>query len=272
MGSTFVAAIYDPASGTTDEIGSFFSDSAVLAMNARGDVVGYASEDPRFSHVGGIHPFVRYADGSWEFLTSEHGMPVTSGSAVAIDGSGVAYGYAGLLRIGSSASFSLVRDSEMSLFGDEHDSILAVSPSGVLVGCRDSRPVVFRNGKAVEIAPGDPAVTGCLRAVNDAGIAVGGFQDGNHWGAYVWNGATTTRLPMEVANSINAAGWIAGARVVEDTRTRAALWLGGTDVRDLNELVKLEDGVELTEAVIISDAAAIVGYGSKGAFLLTPRR
>jgi hypothetical protein len=160
----------------------------------------------------------------------------------------------------------------MVLIGDERDSILATSPSGVLVGCRDSRPVVFRNGKAVEIAPRDPAISGCLKGVNDAGIAVGGFQDGNHWGAYVWNGATTAPLPIEVANSINAAGWIAGAFVVEDTRTRAALSLGGADVRDLNELVKLEDGAELSEAIVINDAGAIAGTSTKGAFLLTPRR
>jgi len=274
--SAFVAAIYDPSSGTMERIvGSFFSDSAVLAMNARGDVVGTASADPRYSHYGsGMHAFVRYADGNALafILTSEHGMPVTSGAAVAIDGNGVAYGYAGLLRTGSSASFSLVPGSEMFLFGDEHDTILAVSPSGMLVGCRDSRPVFFRDGEAIEIAPGEPGISGCLKAVNDAGIAVGGFQDGGNRGAYVWNGTTTTSLPLVAANSINAAGWVAGARAVEDLRTHAALWLGQADVRDLNDLVKLEDGVELTEAVIINDAGAIAGTSSKGAFLLSPKR
>jgi hypothetical protein len=274
MGSLYVAAIYDPSTGRTDEVvGSGFTESAVLAMNARGDVAGYVTVDPRyFSGAGGIHPFVRYADGTASARYSEHGIPITSGAVAAIDASGVAYGYVGLLQTGSSASFSFGRDSDMVLFGDDRDSVLAASPSGIVVGCRDSRPVVFRNGKAVEIAPGDSAISGCLKGVNDAGIAVGGFQDGSHWGAYVWNGVTTTPLPMEVANSINSGSWVAGAFVVKDTRTHAALWLGGADVRDLNDLVRLEDDVELSEAIVINDAGAIAGTSTKGAFLLTPQR
>jgi hypothetical protein len=259
-------------------------DSEVVAMNARGDVVGWMSFDPRYvSGLGGSYGFVRYADGYTDFLTDDRGTKITSGSAVAIDEAGLAYGSVGLLSTGALSSFALARGEQMSFFGDRQDVVMGVSPAGLRVGCRYSadnqtRPVVFRDGAAVAIAADLPAFRGCLVAANDAGIAVGGFHAAHEIGAYVWNGKEASPLPMEVAKSINASGRVVGAKVIgsiakdgSDTIfvTRAALWLGGAEVQDLNALTG--SGSDLSEAVAINDAGAIVGTGSKGAFLLTPR-
>jgi len=287
-GSSYVAAIYDASAGTLDTrvVSVFFRESWIVAMNARGDVVGGAAGDPRYGGPTGMFPFVRYADGTAAFLFAEHGMPVTSGEALAIDAAGVAYGYAGLLRTGSSSLFGYARADEMSLFGDERDFVIGVSPSGVLVGCRYSpdnhpRPVVFRGGAAVFVAPDVPAFSGCLSAVSDAGVAVGGFHTAREIGAYIWDGTSAKVLPFEVAHSINARGTVVGAKVIgsvvvpgNDTAfvTHAALWLGGAEALDLSELMHMDRSTALAEAIAINDAGAIVGIGGKGGFLLTPKR
>src|SRR2546421_3660410 len=110
-GSSYVAAIYDASAGTLDTrvVSVFFRESWIVAMNARGDVVGGAAGDPRYGGPTGMCPFVRYADGTAAFLFAEHGMPVTSGEAPAVDAAGGAYGYAGLLRTGSAFPFRYSR-------------------------------------------------------------------------------------------------------------------------------------------------------------------
>ena len=152
-------------------------------MNVQGDIAGAA-----MINGSGLLPFVLRADGRFQVLRSAHGVPL-SGEASAIDASGVVYGAVGTMGSSSTSLFSYEGGPDMTLFGDGYDQIRAVSPSGLLVGCRFSaedssigQPVVFRNRGSVSISP---SLRGCLTAVNEAGVAVGGFRTANEIGAYL---------------------------------------------------------------------------------------
>src|SRR5439155_5024334 len=119
----------------------------------------------------------------------------------------------------------------------------------------------------------------CLTAVNDCGLAVGGFRTADEIGSYLWNGSSVRTLPIEIANAINAAGTVAGAMVVIKRpqsgavvfSSHAALWTAETGAQDLNDIADVPSGVELTGAVAMNDAGSIVANALRGAFLPVPR-
>jgi Divergent InlB B-repeat domain len=224
------AAIFDPGTASTTRplplnTGSDTDWSVLVAMNAGGDAAGAVKAN------GALYPFVFRANGNVEILTPNERTNFTFGEALAIDGTGVVYGFA--TRLDPLEHFEFTYDgTQMSLLQVD-GSVRAASPSGRLVGCQSSlendsvgHPAVFRNGTPEVISS---VLRGCLVAVNDDGIAVGSFETFQDIGAYIWDGNAARMLPMGVATSAK----------------HAAIWLGGAEAQDLN-LISSKSGFLLT--------------------------
>ena len=103
--------------------------------------------------------------------------------------------------------------------------------------------------------------------VNRDGVAVGYAADASsgRLHAVFWDADGGIHdLGWGSANSINNRGTVVGSSSVG-----ATLWQDGV-AANLNSLIPSGSGWYLSGAIDINDYGQIVGYGSKGAFLLTP--
>jgi probable HAF family extracellular repeat protein len=115
--------------------------------------------------------------------------------------------------------------------------------------------------------------------INSAGdVAGGSYKLGGIVGhAFLWTDTSgmqdlgTLGGGQRQAQAINDSQQIVGFSYLPgDSTQHAFLWTAANGMQDLNDLIPSNSGWELTQATAINKLGQIVGYGSGGAFLLTP--
>jgi probable HAF family extracellular repeat protein len=124
----------------------------------------------------------------------------------------------------------------------------------------DSHATLWQNGTATDLGPG------YANDINASGQIVGTSK--GH--AVLWQNTSLLDLGSGFADAINEQGFVVGTTSsAAQSAGHAFLWHNGT-LADLNDLIPADSGWTLFEASAINNAGQIVGYGSRGLFLLTP--
>jgi uncharacterized membrane protein len=165
--------------------------------------------------------------------------------------------------------------------GIQHaDQAWAVNESNEVVGvtsqtglCGDQRAFYldFDAGEHIDLAD---LVGGASKAydINDNGVVVG---EGPGGAPFLWQrdeGFIFLPLPpggLSGASpyfSINNAGQVVGASIINEEAWHATIWDEANGARDLNDLVELPPNFAITEATKINDNGWIIGWGFHGGF------
>jgi len=146
----------------------------------------------------------------------------------------------------------------------------AINSAGVIAGIVDGMPVMWNNGLPTTLPLPSGATSGAAVALNDADTAAGHYYLPNAGDyACTWqNGKLTGLLGLSGGSgdalAINAAGTVVG-----QSNGHAVVWRNGK-VTDLNSFLPSGSGWVLYSANGINDRGQITGFGSNGAFILTP--
>jgi probable HAF family extracellular repeat protein len=175
---------------------------------------------------------------------------------------------------------------KLGRFGGKFSVAHGINDRGEIVGFSDtvksiSRPCIWRSGKIYPLAMGK-AVAGAAQAINNRGDIVGSLEivDPKFY-AVLWRQGKLLKLGMlpggHVSNAmaINSRGVVVGYADVTNDNSHAFIWRHG-QMQDLNALIPVNSGWELTRADGINDQGQIVGlgtyHGQECAFLLTPQK
>jgi probable HAF family extracellular repeat protein len=245
-------------------------NGAAVAVNNRGQVVGYAENSVQDNTCKSATPFqvLRYEAVLWDHKGEEHELPPLPGDTV-----GFALGINDLGEVVGSSG----------VCGNTPLFPLQIGPHAVL--WQHSKPINLGSlGGTVNTAA----------AINNRGEVVGGSQiSGGALHTFLWTkeegmrdlGTVETDLGSLPGGmgGINNKGQVVGASCVNDPscnlgnpnlQIRAYLWQEGK-MRDLNSLVAGKSPLYLLLAFGINDAGEVAGFGVTGAgqihaFLATP--
>jgi probable HAF family extracellular repeat protein len=247
------------------------TNGAAIAVNNRGQVVGYAENSKQDKSCASATPFqvLRYEAVLWGRKGNVHELPPlpgdTVGFALGINDAGQVVGSTGIC--GNTPLFPL-----------------QIGPHAVL----------WQDGAPIDLGSLGRGASNTAAAINNRGEVVGGSQtSGGALHTFLWTkeagmrdlgtvGTDLGSLPGGMGG-INNRGQVVGASCVNDPlcnlgnpnlHTRAYLWQKG-QMRDLNSLVVGDSPLYLLFGFGINDVGEIAGFGVTGtgkihAFLATP--
>jgi hypothetical protein len=236
--------------------------SSAAALNDEDTVVGFADDS------GGVNSQIAL---EWEggqmiqlpaLATNPDGSQVSA--ALGINDVGTI--------VGTSASTAVTWQNATvtALSGGQGGQANAINSAGVIAGVVNGVPVIWNGGAVSNLPIPSGATSGTAVAINDANVAAGHYflpNAGDY--ACTWqNGKVTGLLGLSGgtgdALAINASGVVVG-----QSNGRAVIWQNGK-AADLNGGLPAGSGWVLYSANGINDRGQITGFGSNGAFILTP--
>jgi probable HAF family extracellular repeat protein len=296
VGSSFLWTPSTPNGtvGTMTDLGplsdSFYA-SLAYGINASGQVVGTAYNGIPFETDAemGSHAFL-WQNGVMQDLGTLPGSTYSDARAINTAGQvvGVAYDLeyfecCGWLRT-NLIPFRWQNGVMTALNGPVggqgiYTSAYGINDSGQVVGKSDYGGFRWQDGVVTNLGalPGGPSNGSFPYAINAAGQIVGTSLTAAAWPvehAFLWQNGQMTDLdpadPISIAHGINSSGQVVGWATTSIYQPiHASLWQNGVQI-DLNSQIPADSGWVLYYAGAINDFGQIVGYGNKGAFLLTP--
>ncbi len=235
------------------------SDSRAWGINDLGQVVGES----------GGHPFL-YSNGIMMSTLSGGSL----GCAYSINNAGSIVGTA---VVDGSLYACLYSDGQADCLWPSVNTVNAVSinNSGQVVGSSvtPTRAMFRENGATTDLGSLFDGAWSYAWGINDAGQIVGTMEPSI---AFLCSNGTVTGLgtlggTYSEAYCINNEGQVVGdSDTVPGVNSTRAFIYGDGKMTDLNSLIDPASGWTLVQATAINDSGQIVGYGSMGAFLLTP--
>lgn len=254
-------------------------ESAGLAINALGEVVGYSGGVRQANHA------FRWTEraGMEDLGTLANDLS----SAVALNDSGLVSGFSNT-NVENPHAFVWTRPRGMEDIGTLGGTVsraLAVAARGEVAGYSDvaSAPGQFhaffwtraRGMRDLGTLTGTESYTTAMSAQ----AQVVGFLivDDGYQRAFSWTAATGMRDlgsfggPAARAEAVNGKGQVVGYAMDKQNNLRAFLWSAAQGLADLNtRLVNAPAGLVLDDAVAIADNGAIVATSNAGLVLLRP--
>jgi probable HAF family extracellular repeat protein len=168
---------------------------------------------------------------------------------------------------------------ELGTLGGKNSVANGINYRGLVVGESStssglSHAFLWNKGKMIDLGTlgGSSSVA---NGINNRGQVVGGSDTNSSYHAFKWENDTMTDLGSlngknTIATAINNRGTVVGHSLSSpNAALRAFVWRHGK-MTDLNSLLPATSGWVLYSATDINNRGQIVGYGNKGAFLLTP--
>nr|WP_217345818.1 hypothetical protein [Noviherbaspirillum sp. L7-7A]MBV0880154.1 hypothetical protein [Noviherbaspirillum sp. L7-7A] len=262
-------------------LGSVNNNSYTTAINDSGMVIG----DSRYGNGYIVHAF--RSNGTT--MTDLGALASTNNQsrAVAINASGLVVGNS---QYGNGNSVHAFRSegttmTDLGALGNANNTsnATAINASGLVVGSSyngTNYHAFLSDGTTMTDlgALGNANNMSGAVAINASGLVVGSSQYGTTYHAFLFDGTTMTDLgalenvySQSDARAINSSGQVVGkSRIAQAVEHAFIKSPGDSQITDLNTRLANAPGVELFEAIAISDSGYILARANTGWVLLKP--
>ncbi|MFL6719179.1 MAG: hypothetical protein ACJ8G3_22775 [Burkholderiaceae bacterium] len=262
-------------------LGNASNNSYTIAISDSGLVTGIS----RYGNGYTVHAF--RSDGTTMTDLGALGNANNGSRAIAINASGLVVGNS---QYGNGNSVHAFRSdgatmTDLGALGNANNSstAAAINASGLVTGSSyngtNDHAFISDGTTMTDLgALGNANNASSAAAINASGLVVGTSYNGTSYHAFLFNGTTITDLGalgnannLSSAVAINASGQLVGKSQVSPSLEHAFVKSpGDSQMIDLNTRLANAPGVELFEAIAISDSGYILARANTGWVLLKP--